>query len=673
MVMNLTDAARDDIRLRRDMATFPAQPPAARDAVPDVAESGALMAFDPEAIPGGVVARLTDAAPLRGLTDAMANPGPTTGTAPLADPSTAARRRLQRILDAAVKGETGNIGLAIQSHRAAQAQAFATLQDRVNTRLDVATPDRQARDASPQPARGSESGLGASAAPAPTPGAQAGDADRADDPAANAPVASDPPTDTPAAVDAITIDTLDDLKAYYAQYAAAYQTLAAYIEANSASDPEGCKQRSQAFADQFSAPLIVGAGIDPAYASVALGGAWQISDISLPGKGHFEAYRLNLGPVQSYIEDQAFCDRLLGDFNAAGVLWNASAGDGTREPGYSAPTYSQACAAVQKLKDSVTQISHISVLPPASLADFYNFRSDPAGGYFVEPSAKFQKTIDDGNAYLAAWREKYGGTPTDEDKYDRGEGGAAREMYNIAGDWLGQNTNVTDWLAEVTKGIPAKFETWNPDIAAVNAALDSLARSDAAQYGGLKATIGEAKAAIIDPYGDLITQYMKYTQSITDIVADLSKYVQATGDGSKVTFDADALRSEIQGKIDALSAWSLTIPGTTVLSQADWSKELAGNFIATKNTDGTTTLTLDLTNLNGMRDSLKNYGKGDISVTQYNAWYSGFSSEKDNVQNLSQSIAEKFSKMNTTFDDLVRVMSATISALLESESKYFQF
>lgn len=550
-----------------------------------------------------------------------------------------------------------NIRLAIQGHRMTQVEAISPLHEQLMTKSALDPRHEMALSSS---ASGAKHGLGASASP-PT----------QSDPSP----AADPDTSTPADVDAIKINSLEDLKAYYAQYAADYKVLAAYVQENAETDPTGCEEKIQEFASKYSAPLIVNAGIDPAYASVALGGDWQIHEINLPGKGTFEAYQLNLGAVQAYLDDQAFCNRLQDDLDVASLIWNASAGhDRVYPPPSPPPSYSDVYTALQKMEASFGKISHVSVLPD-NLPDFYTVRPDPAGGYFVEPSDKFKKIISDCDAYLAEWSKHYGGgTPTQDQTWNQDNGGpAAKQAYGDAGAWLAQSIDNKAWLEKIIKGTPALFKNWNPDVARANANLDSLERSDAAQYGGLYATIGAAKAAIVDNYGSLISEYMSYTQSVTDLAADLSKYVKATDDGSKVTFNADDLRSEIQQKIDSLSQWSLTIPGTSLLSANDWNKELSGNFIATKNADGTTTLRLDLTNLTGMRDSLAKYSNADISVTQYNAWYSGFSSEKDNVQNLSQSIAEKFSRMNSTFDNLVRMMSSTISALLESEAKYFQW
>jgi invasin D len=576
-----------------------------------------------------------------------------------------ARNSVLRVLSTVAQGKRANVGLAMQRYAASQTAAVGKVKANLTclqTNKAPVTEESHALLQSSDATSNTQQKSDDSSKPVLKAAAQS--------------ASQDPDTSTPAAVDAITINNLTDLKAYYADYAADYAALAAFVVANATTDPDACTTQTQAFADKYSAPIIINAGIDPAYAQTALGNTWNVTDITLPGKGTFQAYRVNLSAVQDYIDDQAFCGRLKSDLHLAGLIWLASAGE-MRAKTDAEPTYRQVQAALQALEASFQVPSHVSVLPD-SLPDFYQATPDAAGGYWITPSKKYAGIISDCDAYLKEWYDHYGHTPSDDEHWNQDtttnpHPEAATKAYGDAGDWLAQSIDNSAWMADITKYSIQTFSEWQPDADTFDAELDSLVRSDAAQYGGLKTTISEAKAAIIDPYGSLVDEYMNYTQSVTDIVAALSNYVKASGDGSKVTFQASDFKAKIDAEISQLSGWSLTIPGTSILSNNDWGKELSGNFIATKNADGTTTLKLDLSNLQGMSSSLSNYSNGDISVTQYNAWYSGFTSQKDNVQNLSQSIAEKFSKMNTTFDDLVRVMSATISALLESEAKYFQF
>lgn len=563
-----------------------------------------------------------------------------------------------------------NIRFAIQNHQMAKVQAMFPLREQLMTKSDL---DHQ-HEMLQSSAGGAEHGLGASAS-----SATQNDA-TSDAKTLGASPADGPDVSTPADVDEITINSLEDLKAYYAQYAADYGVLLAYIQEYAETDPSGCSEKLQTFASKYSAPLIVNAGIDPAYALVALGGDWEISEINLPGKGTFEAYRLDLASLESCFEDFAFCDRLQDNMKDAGILWLASAG-WARDKADTPPPYSEVLAVFQKMKSSSEKISHVSVIPE-NLPDFYTVRPDPAGGYFVEPSDKFKKIVSDCDAYLAAWRKKYGGTPTDDQTFDQGstQGDVteptAQQVYADAGSWLEQSIDNQAWLSKIIENALVILESKTFDVACANEKIDSLARSDAARYGGLKTTVSAAKASIIDPYGSLLQEYMQYVQSITDLLSNLSKYVTASGDGTTVNFKADDLKSVINNmlKEDApFKEWSLTLPGTSSLSASDWKQELSGNFNVTQNADGTTSISLDLSSLEAMRDSLSNYSNGDISVTQYNAWYAGFTGKKDNVMNLSQSIAEKFSRMNSEFDNLVQLMSSAISALLESEEKYLQF
>lgn len=610
--------------------------------------------FDLTAFPGKMVSRMVEGMQRSGLYGMPPALVIDTGNEQLS----VARGRMIRVLSAVGSGETANVPLALQAHHTLQTQAVM----RLNALFKQA--GSSSTDNTAHRLRTSTS-----AVPAVT-DTSSEQSTTSTETSSKVSSSDDPDTSNPAAVDAITINSLDELKAYYATYAAEYKSLTDYIKQNYATDPADCEAKAKTFMDEYgSKTFVLNSGIDPSYAMLALGNAMSVSNIDLPSKGQYQVYRFNAGVIQDFMDDQAFCDRLTQDFDVASTIWNATAGnDRTTDNPPPLPTYDDVYNKLQALEKSFSNPSHVSSIP-TNLPNFYTIKPDPSGGYIVTPSDKFKSIIDDCNTWLAAWK-KNGGNSYNK---DNGGGEIAEKVYSEAGDWLGQSDDNKAWMAEINQYTMQSLVSGQSIVDQAMARMDELQKSDVAQYGGLKTSISEAKEAIIDPYGQLVSEYMNYTQAVTDVMSDLSSYVTASDDGSKVTFKAKELSDDIQAKLNTLSNWSITLPGTAVLSSSDWSSELKGNFNVTSNPNGTTTLTLDVTNLRGMQNSLASYSDGDISVTQYNAWYSGFSSQKDNVQNLSQSIAEKFSKMNTTFDDLVRVMSSTITALLEAEQKSLQF
>ncbi|WP_176025958.1 IpaD/SipD/SspD family type III secretion system needle tip protein [Robbsia andropogonis] len=610
------------------------------------------VAFDSTALPGKMVSRIVKGMQRSGLYGMPPALITDTGNEQLS----VARGRMNRVLSAVGGGETANVSLALQAHHTLQTQAVT----RLNALLKQA--GLSSTDNTAHPLCRSTSAV---LAVTDTSSAQS---TKSTETSSKVSSSDDPDTSTPAAVDAITIYSLDELKAYYATYATEYKSLTDYIKQNYATDPSDCETKTKTFMDEYgSQNFVLNSGIDPSYAMLALGNAMSVSNIDLPNKGQYQVYRFNAGVIQDFMDDQAFCDRQKQDYDAATTLWSATATKSQRG-GKDGPTYDVAYAAFKEMEASYANMpAHVSVIPPNE-ANFYIIKADPAGGYFVTPADGFTSMIEHCKTFFTTWHNNGESESCDSDNLTK----VKIAPHGDAGAWIWSNYN-TDWMKNVTQYTIQSLVSGESAVDQAMARMDELQKSDVAQYGGLKTSISEAKEAIIDPYGQLVSEYMNYTQAVTDVMSDLSSYVTASDDGSKVTFKANELRDDIQAKLNTLSGWSITLPGTAVLSSSDWSSELKGNFKATSNPDGTTTLTLDLTNLQGMHDSLANYSDGDISVTQYNAWYSGFSSQKDNVQNLSQSIAEKFSKMNTTFDDLVRVMSSTITALLEAEQKSLQF
>ncbi|PPU95091.1 IpaD/SipD/SspD family type III secretion system needle tip protein [Xanthomonas albilineans] len=472
---------------------------------------------------------------------------------------------------------------------------------------------------------------------------------------------------TPSQVDAIVINTLEDLKTFYTQYAKDYATLKTYIAEHGESDPESCEEQLDAFAHRYAKPLYINAGINPAYVSLSLGDTFVVSDVNLPQKGNYQTYSINAASLADLEKREKFIEQLHTDATDAHAIWGAV----TRKVTVS---LRQAEESLRQLEAASQNTYQVTENLPDNLS-FYKITQNADGSYTVKASQKFLDAINVFQNYVNAWKEK--DYPPDK---STGVGAAAEEL---AGLWVaewgapGRDTLEQQWVNVIQNGAIIDFDALPvPDPDNVSAEIDSLIRSDAAVYGGLQTVTSNAKAGIIDPYGSLLQEYMQYVQSITDLLSNLSKYVTASGDGTTVNFKADDLKSVINDMLKEgapFKEWSLTLPGTSSLSASDWKQELSGNFNVTQNADGTTSISLDLSNLESMRDSLSNYSNGDISVTQYNAWYAGFTGQKDNVMNLSQSIAEKFSRMNSEFDNLVQLMSSAISALLESEEKYLQF
>jgi len=56
---------------------------------------------------------------------------------------------------------------------------------------------------------------------------------------------------------------------------------------------------------------------------------------------------------------------------------------------------------------------------------------------------------------------------------------------------------------------------------------------------------------------------------------------------------------------------------------------------------------------------------------QWAAWQSGVDMQKDSIQTAMQTLTQKYSNANSTFDNLVKVLSGTISSLLESDKSFF--
>ncbi|AJX35365.1 type III secretion system needle tip protein SctA [Burkholderia oklahomensis] len=178
---------------------------------------------------------------------------------------------------------------------------------------------------------------------------------------------------------------------------------------------------------------------------------------------------------------------------------------------------------------------------------------------------------------------------------------------------------------------------------------------------GLIDVIGQGKSDI-DAYAKIIEGMTKYFQSVADVMSKLQNYIKAKDDKNMV-IDGDQIRRLIQDVIDNLPRMQLPA-GADI---ARWRKEL-GDAVSISDS-GVVTINPD--KLNKMRDSLP--GDGTVwDTARYQAWNTGFSGHKDNIQNDVQTLVEKYSHQNSSFDNLVKVLSGAISTLTDTAKSYLQ-
>ncbi|WP_175919806.1 type III secretion system needle tip protein SctA [Burkholderia pyrrocinia] len=179
---------------------------------------------------------------------------------------------------------------------------------------------------------------------------------------------------------------------------------------------------------------------------------------------------------------------------------------------------------------------------------------------------------------------------------------------------------------------------------------------------GLIDVIAQGKSDV-DAYARIVEGLTKYFQSVTDVMSKLQDYISAKDD-KNMKIDGHVIRKLLQDVIDHLP--TMQLPKGTDLAR--WRKEL-GDAV-TISDSGVVTINPD--KLIKMRDSLPDESDVTWDTARYQAWNTAFSGQKDNIQNDVQTLVEKYSHQNSSFDNLVKVLSGAISTLTDTAKSYLQ-
>jgi invasin D len=143
----------------------------------------------------------------------------------------------------------------------------------------------------------------------------------------------------------------------------------------------------------------------------------------------------------------------------------------------------------------------------------------------------------------------------------------------------------------------------------------------------------------MDKYAEIVQGLTGFFSDITDLMSKLSSWVEATSDDPpKMYVNA----KQIKNAIDRILSKYATSPIAQVPTAdiAKWQAEL-GDAVKI---DANGNVTINLDKLTAMKNTLPNGDDWTIDTAKYQAWSTGFSAEKDGIQNDVQTMVEKCSR-----------------------------
>jgi len=199
----------------------------------------------------------------------------------------------------------------------------------------------------------------------------------------------------------------------------------------------------------------------------------------------------------------------------------------------------------------------------------------------------------------------------------------------------------------------------------------TIASSYAELWARLALAIAAMKKDYVDFYADLMHQYTKMYESFNENVQKASSEAISTGDdGNNVKFDKKIMQTGYD--VFDKDVAQLNNILSKVKNWDEMSDEAKKNLTVTLepafklNEKGEINFNLDQYNtVKGSHPSgIDNNGK--VSTASYQAWLATFNAAGNDFQSNMQSFAQRYSQASSTFDNINKVLSGSISSLAES-------
>ncbi|QJU42330.1 IpaD/SipD/SspD family type III secretion system needle tip protein [Serratia marcescens] len=183
------------------------------------------------------------------------------------------------------------------------------------------------------------------------------------------------------------------------------------------------------------------------------------------------------------------------------------------------------------------------------------------------------------------------------------------------------------------------------------------------------AALAEAISVMNEEYlGKYQTVVMKYTEFFDDVnsaMGGMSEFIQVSDDGE--VYVSPQFRDALQETRNKWATNGVLLSGLTPADAESWATLLGPLAYA----EGTT-VKINLEPLDKLLElTNKNTAKW-LSPQKFAAFQSGLQIHQEKLQTNMQTLIQKYSTANTTFDNLIKVLSSTIASLLESDRGFLQ-
>ncbi|AZN35904.1 IpaD/SipD/SspD family type III secretion system needle tip protein [Iodobacter ciconiae] len=201
--------------------------------------------------------------------------------------------------------------------------------------------------------------------------------------------------------------------------------------------------------------------------------------------------------------------------------------------------------------------------------------------------------------------------------------------------------------------------------------------------------IDDIENGYLDIYGNATDRHIALYEEFSKILAELESMIDGSENGqsvnvsmAKLSDKLKALREQffpggVPGKNSVLfpiQKGSGEMEGTSQENAEKWVKEMGLNpsCVRQVGNTGKYIVTIDIAPLDFIIKSLIVQDKQPVKMTStdFQVWKAGFDSMDEKMKNTLQTLTQKYSNAQSTFDNLVKLLSSTISSLLETNKSF---
>ncbi|HHN8624603.1 TPA: IpaD/SipD/SspD family type III secretion system needle tip protein [Escherichia fergusonii] len=194
--------------------------------------------------------------------------------------------------------------------------------------------------------------------------------------------------------------------------------------------------------------------------------------------------------------------------------------------------------------------------------------------------------------------------------------------------------------------------------------------------------MGKANDDYLKIYEHAVSQQSKFWQRVSELQAKLKNLVKA--DGENIKFDVNSYQQillSITAFIPSLFVYPPTDASGNYLflptkEQAqNWAKEFygdAGKINGHVTPTGELYYSVPLVS-EALNNLLNNLPTSTMTSTEYQAWYTGFTAQIEDVKTFSQTLTTKYSSANSTYDSLIKLLTSTITTLFDNCKEYMRW